>query len=357
MIIGITGGTGGLGRRLAEILLAQGYKIRLLVRNTGNLPFFSDSEIEYAYGNINDTDSLKVFVDNIDVCFHLAAQVGSACKNKMFLTNVEGTKNLCQAILETNPDCRFIYCSSIVVKNLNVYVFNRLFATDYAISKYYAEKVVLQYMNCIKTTIVYPGYIFGYYDRNFLPAIIKLLRYGLPFFVRGGEKNAPVIFVDDLCDLLIRSFLSDNAIGKKYVSLEKSDIGIHEFIRIVARELGYAYPSKIYPKWPLVVFIKAHECLSKVFKVTKQKHMHMPNYTPMPEHMHMPNYIPMPEHMPNYTPIPEHMPKISIRIINALSSRARFYNNAVTDLNWTQKTTYHDGIQKTLSYYKETGVI
>lgn len=312
MIIGITGGTGGLGKRLIEMLIKEGYKIKLFVRKTSDLSYFSNMPIEYVYGDLQDKESLNAFTSNIQICFHLAAQVSADSKKELFSVNVKGCQNLCESIIKNSPNCRLIYCSSIVVKNLSF--FNRAFASNYTMSKHYAELEILKYFNKIKTTIIYPGYIYGYHDRNFMPSILKMLEYGVPFFVKGGELDAPVVFVDDLCELMIKSAFNNIAIGKKYISLEKNEIGIHEFIRMIAREEGYKYPTKIYPKMPLILIAQLQALKYKIFKVKK--------------------------------------PKLTIRVINALSGRAKYFNNAIKDLGWHHKTNYLDGIRKTLEYYE-----
>ena len=46
MVIGITGATGGLGRRMSEILLERGYEIRCLVRRNSKHDFLVKEGIE-----------------------------------------------------------------------------------------------------------------------------------------------------------------------------------------------------------------------------------------------------------------------------------------------------------------------
>jgi len=308
LIIGITGSTGGLGRRLSELLNARGYHLKCLVRKSSNTNFLNLKNIELVYGDITDEKSLKEFIKGIDICIHIAAQVSSAPKTVLHQINVEGTRNICEAIRLYNHDCRFIYCSSIVVCNYRK--IKKYSYSDYTISKYDAEQVVNQYFDELKTTIIYPGYIYGPYDRLLIPSIIKMLKDGLPFYVNGGEKNAPVVYIDDLCELFIKCIFDKKAIGKKYVSLEKTDIGIHEIIRVIASLTGYSVPTKKYPKWFARIYMKINTLF--LGKTT-----------------------------------------LSLREINILSNHAKYFNNA-QEIGWKQKTTIADGLIKAINWYNQS---
>lgn len=312
MLIGITGATGGLGRRLVEYFAEKNILLRVLVRNREKSKNLFDSNIEIVQGNLIDTDSLERFVDGLDICIHLAAQVGKAAKKELINSNVIGTNNLCRAIEQFSPSCRLIYCSSIVVKNYRFY--KRPFLSDYTISKCEAEKIVKKYEKKIKITIIYPGYIYGGYDKNFLPQIMQMLKYPIPFLIKGGEKNAPIIYVDDLCELFYLSAINDISIGKKYVSLEKSSMGMHDVIRLVASEKGLTCPDKIYPRLPLVILVKFNSILHNLFGVKKLA--------------------------------------LNMRVINGLSARGKYFNNAKNDLNWEQRVSISDGISRAIKDYE-----
>ena len=316
-LVGITGATGGLGRRVTEILLRKEIRLRILVRNMTKTKWFEDNGVEVIQGDITQSSTLKDFVSELDICIHLAAQVSDSDKEKLMKINVFGTENLCDAIVTYNETCRLIYCSSIVVKNYRWYM--RPFLSDYTISKYEAEKVISKFKGKIKATIIYPGYIYGGYDKNFLPQIVQMLQYPIKFFVRGGEKNAPIIYVDDLCELFYLSLMNDVAVGKKYVSLEKGTIGIHDVIKMVAVNLGYTYPNKVYPRWPLVLLVRTNSILHRLLGIKK---------------------IPL-----------------SIRVINGLSARGKYFNNAKTDLGWEQRVCINDGITRAIEALKNRQVI
>ena len=267
--LGLTGISGGLGKRMAEMLLADNFKIKALVRETANIDAIS-KKVTFIRGDLHDENSLRRFVENIDICVHLAAQVGFATKRRYLETNTTGTKNLCRAILTYNPKCRLIYCSTI--STLKVNPLFKFLSSPYAVSKYYAEKIITRHMerNDLNATIIYPGLIYGGYDRSFFPQIIKALEKGRIRLVKGGENSAPLIYVDELCDLFIRTITHAGAAGKRYIAVRGLEIGIHDVIMIMAQKLHYHVSKKKYPRRILFLLGFIIEKFFQIFRINKQ---------------------------------------------------------------------------------------
>jgi len=319
MKIGVTGATGGLGRRFVEILSEkQDVEIRALVRPTSNLEGIDDKKIEFVFGSLEEPSSLEQFVKGLDVCYHFASCVSSSNKLELIATNVKGTQNLCESLLQ-NPNCHLIYCSSIVVKNINN--FNRAFASDYTLSKYYAEEIVKKHNKEIPVTIVYPGYIYGKYDRNLLPSIIKLLSANVKFLLGGGQRKAPLVYIDDLCELFWLCAVKKHSIGKGYVGIPLNKFGMHHFIQAVGKELELAYPEKIYPKLPFAIIAKLLDVKYNFFGGNQ--------------------------------------PKLTMRVVNGLSAKARYTDDGQNDLGWKPQTTLGNRVKESIDFYtsfKEAGV-
>ena len=69
----ITGGCGFIGSHLAEELLSNGHRVRILDNlSTGKLSNVP-AECEVVTGDVTDVDAVKQCFNNIDHCFHLAA--------------------------------------------------------------------------------------------------------------------------------------------------------------------------------------------------------------------------------------------------------------------------------------------
>ena len=125
----ITGITGFLGPHLANKLITEGHDVYGLVRiNNGRENDIRDivndtdfNKIIFLYGEITDFRMMnKIFSTNIfDGVFHLAAQSHPPTS---FLDpimtwdiNVMGSVNLITAILDNQPKCKFVFCSSVEV--------------------------------------------------------------------------------------------------------------------------------------------------------------------------------------------------------------------------------------------------
>lgn len=320
MKIGITGGTGGLGIKLVQKLQEKGHEIVLLVRKSSNISYFQGlKNISYIIGDMQEVESLRKFVKDLDVCYHIAAQVNHTTKENYFRINVEGTRRLCNVLLKHNPGCHLIYCSSIVVGDVNI--FSKHILSDYTMSKYEAEKVIDSYMekNQLNITVVYPGYIYGGNDKNFLPNIINMVQSGLKFMVHGGERNVPVIYVDDLCNLFSMCGENPCTIGKKYSSIEEQEQGMHDFIRIVARMLHCSEPKYIYPKSIMILLSKWNHIQAKLFHGKEN-------------------------------------PMLSMRIINALSKRGCLFTKELNhELGWKQEISLEEGISRAFHDYEKAG--
>jgi nucleoside-diphosphate-sugar epimerase len=312
MIIGLTGATGGFGKRLTELLIAKGLTVRVLARPTSKIDDLVNWGAEIMFGDINQPETLVSFIAGLNICYHIAAQVTTAPNEELRRVNEEGTRNICETIIRHNQECRLVYCSSIVAKNVHFY--NRLFQSDYTMSKYRATRIVKNFIKrkLIRASIIYPGYIYGPYDKNFLPTLIKILQQGLPFMIHGGEKNAPIIYSDDLCELFHLAGTKKIAIGKEYVSLRRSEIGIHGFLKILAQKTQCSYPNMVLPKLPLVL----------AAFIAKLLNLKLAN-------------------------------KLNMRVIGGLSNHATYFNDAAKqDLGWDHKVSIQEGIDKALSYHR-----
>lgn len=125
----ITGITGFAGPHLANVLHNEGHEIYGLVRGSNGmetdiLDIVSDnvySKITFLYSDLKNFRTLtNIFKDHkFDGVFHLAAQSHPPTSFTdpigTFETNVMGSVNLIQAILDNQPDCKLMFCSSVEV--------------------------------------------------------------------------------------------------------------------------------------------------------------------------------------------------------------------------------------------------
>lgn len=64
----VTGATGFLGNRIVKMLLEEGKKVRVFVRQD-----YLDDRVEVVKGDLTDSDSIRRAINGVDVVFHTAS--------------------------------------------------------------------------------------------------------------------------------------------------------------------------------------------------------------------------------------------------------------------------------------------
>ena len=79
----ITGASGFIGGKLAERLLAEGRRVKVLARRP--LPILANLGAEIITGDLADEPALRHGCENCDTVFHVAGRVGSNARGRPFL--------------------------------------------------------------------------------------------------------------------------------------------------------------------------------------------------------------------------------------------------------------------------------
>ena len=109
----ITGTTGLVGSRLLPRLIADGHECRALVRSDAQL----SAEAVAVRGDLADPSSLVDAVEGVDVVVHLAALFRTDDEDAIWRTNLDGTRNLVDAVLSHAPGARLVMTSTGNVYN------------------------------------------------------------------------------------------------------------------------------------------------------------------------------------------------------------------------------------------------
>lgn len=97
----------------------------------------------------------------------------------------------------------------------------------------------------LKAVHVIPGMIFGGENNQFVPLIVKLLKERKLFYVSGGEKNAPLTYIDDLCEIIYQVVRISPFKGEEYFAFN-TDMGIQKFIEQIAIFYKLPLPKRKY---------------------------------------------------------------------------------------------------------------
>jgi UDP-glucose 4-epimerase len=107
-ILLLTGASGLVGSRLLPRLLADGYDCRALVRGDRPLP----PGVTGVLGDLADPTSLGEAVKGVDAVVHLAALFRTGDDDAIWKANLEGTRNLLEAVTANAPHARFVMTST-----------------------------------------------------------------------------------------------------------------------------------------------------------------------------------------------------------------------------------------------------
>jgi UDP-glucose 4-epimerase len=109
----ITGATGLVGSRLLPRLASEGFECRALVRSDADLP----PGVTGIRGDLADPETLREAVDGVDAVIHLAALFRTEDEAAIWRANLDGTRNLIDAVKEHAPGARFVMSSTSNVYN------------------------------------------------------------------------------------------------------------------------------------------------------------------------------------------------------------------------------------------------
>jgi nucleoside-diphosphate-sugar epimerase len=104
----ITGTTGLVGSRLLPRLIAEGHECRALVRD--DRPSAAGSTV--VRGDLDDPCTLVQAVQGVDAVVHLAALFRTDDEDAIWRANLDGTRNLVEAVTAHAPRARFVMAST-----------------------------------------------------------------------------------------------------------------------------------------------------------------------------------------------------------------------------------------------------
>lgn len=203
----ITGASGFIGGKLAERLLADGRKVRVLSRRP--LPDLEARGAEVIPGDLHDRHALDRGCRSADTVFHVAGRVGVwGPPEDFFRVNVGGTRNVVAAARDAKVP-RLVYTSSpsVAYNGGDLAGLNESapLCTEapcaYPTSKAAAEKLVLDANDKDLATIALrPHLVWGPGDRNVVPRVMALARAGRLKIVGAGRNKVDITHINNVVD-------------------------------------------------------------------------------------------------------------------------------------------------------------
>ncbi len=271
----ITGGNGFIGSNLAEALLKEGCKVRIMRRENSDLRAVKDLNVEHFIGDILDKNSLRQAMAGCDTVFHTAAIVAMWRKRgtEQNDVNVIGTKNVAEVATEISVK-KFVHTSSIAALGYRTdgklsdetTAFNWNTHITYKFSKYLAELEIFKALEKgLPAVIVNPAVVIGPKDYRFHGgSLIKRVSSGMvPFYIDGGLNIA---YVNDIVFGHIQA-AKVGRVGERYV-LGGTNLTIKEAFEQVAEVVGVRAPKL---KAPTILVKSAAKIFDLISSVTGKK--------------------------------------------------------------------------------------
>jgi 2-alkyl-3-oxoalkanoate reductase len=246
----VTGGTGFLGRRLVERLLANGRDVAVLGRTPA--PDLERRGVRFIRAALDDADAVRAACVGFGTIFHVAARVGVWGRyDDFFRTNVLGTRALIDGA-RAHGVRSFIHTSTPSV----VYNGRDLAGADeslpltthcpspYPLTKALAERDVLAANSAtLRTVALRPHLIWGVGDPHLVPRVLARARAGRLRIIGNGRNRVDMVHVDNAVDAHLAAEIAldcpgARAPGRAYFITNDEPVVLWDWINELLRALG-----------------------------------------------------------------------------------------------------------------------
>lgn len=260
----ITGATGFVGGRIAEMLMEQGVKVRCLIRNFGHATRVARMGPEIVAGDQLNAQQVDDAIKGVDYVFHCAHDMRSQPQN------FTGLENIISSSLKHKVK-RLVYVSTFSV--YEPFPDGRLSEETrdgdrgwvYVRSKLALEEMVLKAVaeRNLPGTIVQPSVVYGPFSKPWTNAPAENLIYGTVVLPDRGQGLCNAVYIDDLVDGFILAATRPEAIGERFIMSGPKPVTWSEFFHAFAKALRTAPPQF----WPAERISKNNQGLLRDIKL------------------------------------------------------------------------------------------
>jgi nucleoside-diphosphate-sugar epimerase len=251
----VTGASGFLGGRLAQMLVERGEQVRVLARGSSDLRHLSHLQIQIVRGDLGDAAALAEAARGVRVIYHCAACSTDWAPTATYVAaNVAGTQNVIDAAIRAAMIERFLHVSTT-----DVYGYPRVpcdesapmrdLGLPYNRTKIQGEEAVWRAHreHGLPVTVLRPATIYGPRGKDFVVEIAKLLRQRLMLMIDGGRARGGFTYVDNVAQAMIDAAASSKTLGRVYNISDGTGTTWREYTNALADALGYPRPRLSLP--------------------------------------------------------------------------------------------------------------
>ena len=268
----VTGASGFVGSAVARALLADGHRVRVLLRSTSPRTNVAGLDVEVAEGDIRDGAAVARALDGCRHLFHVAAdyRLWARDPEEIVRANLDGTRAVMEAARAARLD-RVVYTSSVATLKLRADGMpvdeaapNTPDATigAYKRSKVLAERLVESMASQgLPAVIVLPSTPIGPRDVKPTPTgriVVEAANGKMPAFIDTGLN---LVHVDDVARGHLQAW-AHGRVGERYI-LGGQDVSLGEMLRVIAGLVGRKPPTVELPRGPIFPLAYAAEVVAR----------------------------------------------------------------------------------------------
>lgn len=334
MKVVITGATGFIGGAVARRLAAEGAEVHVLVQPTSNRERLAGCPVTFHVGDITGEAGLDGLFYRAEWVIHAAGMLGRAgvSQETYNKVNAEGARHVFSAVAraveagETSVDLRVLHVSSggvlgPVRKDAPGAVFDETSplapSTPYEHSKALAETYAQAFVDQgLPLVIARPEFIYGPGDLHVL-GLFRAIQRGVYFNIGDGNNTCHPTYVDDTVEGVLACLRGGNA-GEIYNIAGPRPLPFRELTSTIAEALGVGRPRLSVPRSLAYAGATGMEGIGKL--------------------------------------LGREMPLSRTGVDFFSQSRRSSYAKAERELGFTPHVDLHEGIARTVAWYREQGL-
>ena len=249
MKIFVTGATGFTGSRVVPLLLKNGYEVRCLYRASSDRSTLSDPKIEWAQGDLSDTQNLTIAMQGTDALVNIAS------------LGFGHADSIIRAAKDAGIKRALFISTTAIFTQLNAKSKKVRVAAELAIET-----------SGLKYTLLRPTMIYGSpRDRN-MWRLIRFIRFSpiIPVFGDGESLQQP-IYVDDVAQAVMSCVSNDKTIDKSYNIAGKHPLTYNDVIDTIARQMNKRVWKLHVPSKPVVAMLSLFERVRIPFPIKAEQ--------------------------------------------------------------------------------------
>ncbi len=245
----VTGASGFLGGRVAQLLSEQGEEVTILARPRSDLRHLQQTPVRVVRGDLSDPTALHDAVEHVTHIYHCAACSTDWAPYQTYVdANVVGTQNLLAAAQRAPSLRRFVHVSTT-----DIYGYPEIPCSEdhpfvdaglpYNQTKGAGEAAVWKaHAEGLPVTVVRPATIYGPRGADFTEEIAALLRQRLMAYVDGGRATGGFTYVDNVAHAMLDAAASNRTVGQAYNLADGTGASWRAYATLFAEQLGTKPP-------------------------------------------------------------------------------------------------------------------